>query len=152
MLSLRAGDMQFWKHKSLKQMSRAEWEMLCDGCAKCCLHKYEDEGSGTLYYTGIACRYLDPATCRCVRYDRRSELVSDCIRLGPHNLRDIYFMPATCAYRLAMEGKDLPRWHHLVSGDAGSIHRAGMSVKGRVISESSVDPADWERYVVDWCD
>jgi uncharacterized cysteine cluster protein YcgN (CxxCxxCC family) len=131
-------------------LSRSDWEKLCDGCARCCLHKIEFEDTGEIVYTSIVCRYLDQQSCRCRVYDNRTRLVPACHRLTPENLEEIYFMPATCAYRLLAEGQKLPPWHPLVSGDPNSVNSAGISVRGRVMSEEDVSAEDWQDHVVDW--
>lgn len=131
-------------------MTRAEWESLCDGCGKCCLHKLEDADTGEVRFTEVACRLLDPDTCRCTRYAERKRLVPDCLILSAARARRTEWLPRTCAYRLLAEGKDLPRWHPLVSGDPQSVHRAGMSVRGRTVGER--DAGDLEDHVVAWAD
>ena len=136
--------------KDLGRMSRQEWEQLCDGCARCCLHKVEFEDTGEIVYTRIVCRYLDPQSCRCRVYSKRTCLVPACHRLTPDNLDEVYFMPETCAYRLLAQGQELPSWHPLVSGDSATVHSAGISVRGRVVSEEDVASDDWEAHVVDW--
>jgi uncharacterized cysteine cluster protein YcgN (CxxCxxCC family) len=128
----------YW-HKPLTEMTREEWENLCDGCAKCCLHKIEDEDTGVIYGTNVACRYLDQEQCRCTEYSNRSVLVPDCVTLTRENLDQVYFMPASCSYRLLAEGKPLPQWHHLISGSRKTIHESGHSVRGKVISELETD-------------
>jgi uncharacterized protein len=122
----------FWQEKSLAQMSEAEWESLCDGCGRCCLVKLEDEESGKIHFTDVACRLLDGDTCRCKDYPNRSEKVPDCVRLAPASIGDLHWMPPTCAYRLLADGKDLPGWHPLVSGRSESVVEAGISVRGRL--------------------
>lgn len=130
----------FWRSTPLHRMSREQWESLCDGCAKCCLHKLEDEDSGEVFFTGVACRLLDGDRCRCTRYAERSRLVPDCMVLSPDHL-PLASLPATCAYRLLAEGHDLPDWHPLVTGDPASTHRAGRSMRGRTVCEGPlVDP------------
>mgnify|MGYP002641842274 CR=1 FL=1 len=138
----------FWKRKTLSAMTAAEWESLCDGCAKCCLHKLQDSETGEVSYTEIGCRLLDCDTCRCTDYHSRQQLVSDCVGLTPKNIEELSWMPTTCAYRLLSEGKDLPSWHPLISGDADSVHRAGMSVRGKVIPEKNA--GDAEDHIVEW--
>ena len=129
----------FWENKSLSELSRSEWELLCDGCAKCCLHKIEDEESGALYSTNVVCEYLDSEQCQCLNYAQRSVLVPDCVTLDADNLQHVYFMPATCSYRLLAEGKALPPWHPLITGNKESTHESGHSVRGKVISELDAD-------------
>jgi hypothetical protein len=138
----------FWKHKRLTEMTKREWESLCDGCGKCCLHKLEDIDDGEITYTNVACRLLDLKTCRCTNYARRSRIVPDCVELTPANIKTLHWMPSTCAYRLLAEGKDLPWWHPLVSGDPDTVHRAGVSVLGRVVPEEKAGAL--ELHLVKW--
>ncbi len=141
----------FWKRKSLSEMSKAEWESLCDGCAKCCLEKLEDSETGHIEFTDVACKLLDIGVCRCKQYATRKRIVPDCEVLTPDNILALSWIPATCAYRRLAEGKGLPDWHPLVTGDPESVHRAGVSVRGRVISEDDVDnPEDLEDRIVTW--
>jgi uncharacterized cysteine cluster protein YcgN (CxxCxxCC family) len=130
---------QFWKEKSLTEMSTAEWESLCDGCALCCLIQLEDEDTGELAQSNIACKYLDLNTCKCTDYANRCTNVPTCWKITPQNLDQIYWMPETCAYRLVYEGKDLFDWHPLISGDPQSVHKRGISHKGEMVSEDEVD-------------
>lgn len=129
----------FWKSTTLAEMSRTQWESLCDGCGRCCLHKLEDADSGIVHYTRVACRLLDLRTCRCSDYAHRAARVVDCEVLAPDSLENLTWLPATCAYRLVFEGKDLPGWHPLVSGDPESVHEAGISVRSLAVSEVDVD-------------
>jgi uncharacterized cysteine cluster protein YcgN (CxxCxxCC family) len=138
---------RFWEEKRLDQLTRAEWEAVCDGCGKCCLHKLEDEDTGQLYPTNIACRLLDRRTAQCSSYRNRHAFVPECVRLTPSKLRDIDWLPSSCSYRLLDEGRPLPDWHHLISGDRDAIHRAGASVKGWTVSEDDV--GDFEDHVID---
>jgi uncharacterized cysteine cluster protein YcgN (CxxCxxCC family) len=138
---------RFWETKRLEQMSRAEWEALCDGCGKCCIHKLEDEETGALYPTNVACRLLDGQTGRCRDYAHRHAYVPDCVRLTPAKLRTIGWLPATCAYRLIDEGRPLPEWHYLVCGDREAVHRAGESVRGWTVSEDVA--GDLEDHLID---
>ena len=140
----------FWKTKSLSEMSTAEWESLCDGCAQCCLAKVEDIDTGSVHYTDVVCRYLDTEKCRCTAYSKRTTLVPDCVKLTPDNLGQLNWMPATCAYRLLSEGQPLPDWHPLVSGSDASVHEAGVSVRGHCISEEFVHEDDLVQRIIDW--
>jgi uncharacterized cysteine cluster protein YcgN (CxxCxxCC family) len=127
----------FWKRLSLEAMTPAQWESLCDGCGKCCLSKLEDEDTAEIYWTTVACRLLDAGTCRCKDYDNRRAIVPDCVRLTPQTVRTINWLPSTCAYRLAAEGRDLYWWHHLVSGSRKTVHEAGISIRGRITAFDS---------------
>jgi uncharacterized protein len=141
----------FWRQKTLEELNPAEWESLCDGCGRCCLVKLEDEESGTVHFTDIACKLFDPIGCRCKDYARRLRKVHDCIRLTPAKVRALSWLPPTCAYRLVAEERDLPWWHPLVSGSQSSVHEAGISVRGRVrLLENEADPADYPRHIVTW--
>jgi len=131
-------------------MTPQEWESLCDGCARCCLLKLEYADTKEMDYTGIVCRYYDEKTATCSCYTERSVKVPTCVHLDPDNIRTVYFMPKTCAYRLIAEGKDLPWWHHLVSGSRETVHRAGVSIRGKVLHEDYVHPDDWERHIINW--
>ncbi|MFC5384585.1 YcgN family cysteine cluster protein [Aquamicrobium segne] len=122
----------FWKTKQLEEMSATEWEQLCDGCGKCCLSKLEDDDTGEIYWTSVACRLFDAETCRCSDYENRFKKVPDCVALTPKNVRTITWLPSTCAYRLVAQGQDLYWWHRLVSGSADTVHEAGTSIQGRV--------------------
>jgi uncharacterized cysteine cluster protein YcgN (CxxCxxCC family) len=141
---------QHLNRKRLAAMNRAEWESLCDGCARCCLHKLQDEDTGTIFFTMVACQYLDLETCRCTQYANRSELVPTCIQLTPEKIERLKWLPRSCAYRRVFEGKQLNGWHPLISGNPQSIHRAGMSICGKAILESEVDMEKLEDYVIDW--
>ncbi|MFP3928814.1 MAG: YcgN family cysteine cluster protein [Desulfobacteraceae bacterium] len=135
----------FWKVKPLEQMSRSEWEAVCDGCGNCCLEKVEDEESGEISVIPVACEYLDTKTGRCLVYPDRMLVNSECIILTPESLREIPWLPETCAYRLLMEGRDLPDWHPLVSGSPETIHEAGISVRGRVVSGAYIHPDELQK-------
>ena len=144
-------EIPFWKRKSLEAMSAPEWESLCDGCARCCLVKLEDEDSGDIHYTDLGCTLLDARSCRCRDYPNRQKKVSDCVRLTPVEARSLTWLPATCAYRLLAAGDDLPRWHPLVSGSADSVHEARISVRGRVYaSEDDVPAEHWQSRLARW--
>jgi hypothetical protein len=138
----------FWKTKRLEDMTSTEWESLCDGCGKCCLHKLEDEDTGEVSYTNVACRLLDLGTCRCSHYEERKRLVPDCLILTPEAVDQMDWLPETCAYRLVADGKNLAWWHPLVSGDPETVHQAGISVRGRAISERRA--GELTQHLVDW--
>ncbi len=138
----------FWRVKTLEQMTRAEWESLCDGCARCCLVKLEDEDSGEVHLTRIACRMLDHGSCRCRDYANRHALVADCVAIDPEKVRKLDWLPASCAYRRVADGRELAWWHPLISGDAGTVHEAGISVRGWAQSEDRIKPADYHRYII----
>jgi uncharacterized cysteine cluster protein YcgN (CxxCxxCC family) len=141
---------EFWRRYPLDELTRPEWEALCDGCAKCCLVKLEDEDTGEVAYTNVACRMLDLGTCRCGNYALRRQLVAGCVTLGPESLeRALAWMPRTCAYRLVHAGRDLEDWHPLISGDPASVHRAGISFRGRMIPEYDVAEDDLPNFVID---
>ena len=133
---------RFWETKRLEDMSRAEWESLCDGCGKCCLHKAEDEDTGELVATNVACRLLDRRTGRCSDYRNRHAHIPDCVRLTPAKLRSIDWLPSTCAYGLLERGEPLPEWHPLITGDPESVKRAGESVSGWTVSEDEAGPLE----------
>jgi uncharacterized cysteine cluster protein YcgN (CxxCxxCC family) len=133
----------FWEIKSLRQMTVPEWESLCDGCGLCCLVRFEDEETGEIIPTRVHCRLFDTGACRCTDYANRKVVVPDCIKLTPHNIDDLEWMPPSCAYRRLHEGKPLPDWHPLITGDPESVHRAGVSVRNQTVSEASLaDPED----------
>lgn len=140
----------FWQTKQLSDMTQPEWESLCDGCGKCCLHKLEDEDDGEVYYTNIACRYLDSATCRCLDYSKRKDLVPECVTLTHQQISDVHWLPATCAYRLLANNEPLPQWHPLVTGNSNSVHESGNSVQGKVQAENEIEPDDYQDYVITW--
>ena len=140
----------WWHSKTLAELDSTEWDALCDGCAKCCLHKLEDEDSGEVCYTKVRCRYLDEQTCRCSDYKNRTVLVPSCIELHVENSAALDWLPSTCAYRLRAHQQPLPDWHHLVSGDKNSVHLAGVSIRGRAISEEYVHPDGYDEHIVSW--
>jgi len=141
-----AGDDPFWT-KPLSTLSRPEWEALCDGCGKCCLHKVEDEDTGRIYPTNVACKLLDTHSARCTHYKGRHAFVPDCLRLTQRLVEEIAWLPESCAYRLRAEGQPLPEWHYLVCGDREAVHRAGKSVRGWTISEGQA--GDLEDHLID---
>ena len=143
-------ELPFWERLTLEEMDDAQWESLCDGCARCCMIKLEDGDTGAVEYTGVVCRLLDRDSCRCTRYPDRHRLVPDCVTLGPREARSFHWLPDTCAYRILAEGGRLPDWHPLRTGDPASVHRAGISVRGQVLSEEDVHPDGLEEHVVRW--
>jgi uncharacterized cysteine cluster protein YcgN (CxxCxxCC family) len=140
----------FWETKSLADMSVSEWESLCDGCGRCCLNKLEDWDTGEIHFTNIACTLFDGETCRCKDYDNRFDTVPDCIKLAPQDIDAYHWLPSTCAYRRLDEGKKLPIWHPLITGTTESVHLAGISVRGRTITEDGLSVEDYEDHLVDW--
>jgi uncharacterized cysteine cluster protein YcgN (CxxCxxCC family) len=141
---------RFWETVPLDDLSREEWELLCDGCGKCCLNKLEDEDTGEVALTRVACRLLDGDSCRCSQYPIRHQFVPECIVLTPETLvKNMYWLPQTCAYRLRAEGRPLYDWHPLVAGDSEEVHRVGVSVRGITIPEFEVDEDDWEDLIIE---
>jgi uncharacterized cysteine cluster protein YcgN (CxxCxxCC family) len=141
----------FWRTKRLHEMTTAEWESLCDGCARCCLVKFEDEDTAEIHYTDVRCRLLDGDTCRCIDYPNRARKVPDCVKLTPEQVSSLGWLPPTCAYRLLDEGRDLPWWHPLVSGDPATVVAAGISVAGRTsASEDELSLEQQTERVVGW--
>jgi len=141
--------MNFWETKTLDELTPQEWEALCDGCAKCCVHKLQDDETGVIHYTCVACRLLDVNTCRCTHYENRHALVPGCAALSADHPEYFEWMPETCAYRLRYEGKPLPEWHPLVTGNPASVHAQGASARKKLIPESLADEAHLEKYIVD---
>lgn len=142
---------EFWKRKKLDEMSAAEWEALCDGCGRCCLHKLEDVDTGQLVHTRVACQLLDLDSCRCSDYSNRTERVPDCIVLDSTR-STFHWLPASCAYRRLDEGRELEPWHPLVSGDPQSVHKAGISVREFAMPEDAVHPGDMDQCLAAWID
>ena len=158
-------DSKFWESKTLDALSKEEWEAVCDGCGKCCLHKFiEDDGvddgmslsdepvtEEELHYTNIACYLFDENKCACTDYRHRSSLVPDCVTLSPENLDAVYFMPASCSYRRLNEGRGLASWHPLLNnGSKAKMHKKGISAKGKTVNEKTVNLQDFEDYIVLW--
>lgn len=144
------GNKPFWREKPLEEMSAAQWESLCDGCGRCCLNKLEDWDTGEIAWTDVRCTLLDGDSCRCTDYPNRRATVPDCIGLDAKAVRSIGWLPPTCGYRLVREGRDLYWWHPLVSGDPETVHLAGISVRGRTVSEDGMALEDFEARLVDW--
>ena len=160
-------EMPFWQKKTLAEMSRTEWESLCDGCAKCCLNKFIDDeetdeqtelqptdhlkAGEQVHYSNIACYLLNEKTCQCSQYDKRTTLVPDCVKLTQKNLADVFFMPPSCTYRRLQEGRGMPSWHPLLhKGKKSAMHKAGMSVRGKIVKDDDVELEDFEDYIVSW--
>jgi uncharacterized cysteine cluster protein YcgN (CxxCxxCC family) len=139
---------RFWESIALAAMTSRQWESLCDGCGKCCLFKLEDEDSGEVYVCNVACKLLDLDSCQCRDYAHRKRQVPDCVVLTVDKIEQFAWLPQTCAYRLLAEGKPLPDWHPLLSGNPASVHEAGVSVCDRVISETEAD--DLQQHITDW--
>ena len=140
----------FWKTKTMEEMSKKEWESLCDGCGRCCLNKFEDEDTKEIFYTDVACRLFNINTCRCSNYKERTSYVKDCLVLTPEVMPEMNCLPPTCGYRLIYERKDLYDWHPLISGNKNSVHDSGISAKGRAVSEATIDEDDLENHIVKW--
>ncbi|MEP1446987.1 MAG: YcgN family cysteine cluster protein [Paraglaciecola sp.] len=155
---------KYWETTSLKQMSDKQWEDICDGCAKCCLHKFIDDENAPqpattneinlgekIHYTNIACNLLNTKTCSCTQYSQRTKLVPECVKLTKSNLQDIFFMPPSCSYRRLYEGRGLPSWHPLLNKNKKSaMHKAGMSVRGKTVSDKDVDLEEFEDFIALW--
>ncbi len=147
----KTAEVPFWRRKTLDAMSKAEWESLCDGCGRCCLVKLEDEDTGKIHFTDVACKLFDADACRCADYANRRRKVRDCIKLTPDMVRSLSWLPPSCAYRLIAEGRDLAWWHPLVSGSAETVHEARVSVRGRVAaSETELALDDYPGHIVAW--
>ena len=137
----------FWEIKSLTEMNPGEWESLCDGCGLCCLVRFEDEDSGEVIPTRVHCKLFDSDLCRCTDYENRKQHVPDCIKLTPGNIQELQWMPPSCAYRRLDEGKPLPAWHPLITGDPESVHKAGVSIRGQTLNENELaEPEDALEY------
>lgn len=130
---------RFWEDTPIDELDRAQWDALCDGCGLCCIHKLEDEETGEMLPTNVACRLLDRHSGQCSNYRNRHAHVPECIRLTPARLQDIDWLPETCGYVRRAAGKPLPDWHYLVSGDRDAVHRVGVSVRGWTVSEDDVE-------------
>jgi uncharacterized cysteine cluster protein YcgN (CxxCxxCC family) len=151
-------DLPFWK-LPLERLTQDEWEALCDGCGQCCLHKVEDEDTGEIYHTNVACKLLNLKTAQCSDYANRRRFVPDCMKLTPQTAGNLAWLPPSCAYRLRADGDPLPDWHYLVCGDRDAVHKAGVSIAGKVISETVAGPLEnhivWpygEEFDEDWDD
>ena len=142
----------YWNNTPLHELSHEQWEMLCDGCGKCCLHKLQDEDTNEVFYTRVACKLLDTKSGGCQDYDQRFSRVPDCMDVAKMLPSEMAWLPTTCAYRLRADNKPLPQWHPLISGKESSVHKETKSIRGRVVSEVDVDEADLENYIIRWID
>lgn len=140
----------FWETKTLQEMTKAEWESVCDGCARCCLHKLEDEDTGKVYYTAVVCRYLDQEACSCTDYENRHTNVPNCVELTPDRVDEFHWLPTTCSYRMLAEGKGLADWHPLIAGDRSLMIIEGIAVTDKVVDETFVHPDDYETQIIHW--
>lgn len=139
----------FWETKALSDMSVKEWELLCDHCGQCCLYKIENELTHVVLYSSVACKYLDTETCRCQIYEQRLEKAPDCIKITANEFNKIYLLPESCSYRCLYEKRELPAWHHLISGNSDLVHNKGISVKGKIISARDIHPDDLEAHLLE---
>lgn len=146
----KAAATRFWEQKSLDEMTKSEWESLCDGCGQCCLQKLEDADTGEIHYTQLSCELLDPNTCLCVDYANRLDRVPDCVAVDTLTESLFAWLPKSCAYRRLAEGRPLAEWHPLISGDKNTVHEAGVSAQGRVIASNTVFQDDWVEHVITW--
>lgn len=149
MMALGTTEIQpFWRTKALEEMTAEEWESLCDGCGRCCLNKLEDEDSGEIHLTRLSCALLDIGSCRCSDYSNRHKHMPDCVRIDAEKARTLPWLPATCAYRLVAEGRDLFWWHPLISGSPDTVHEAGVSVRAIAKSEKGIKLEAYWRYII----
>ena len=140
----------FWEEKTLAQMTQDEWESLCDGCGKCCLNKIIDDETEELHFTNVACHLLHTKTCQCKKYDKRFKLVDDCVKVSLDDIQQFHWLPASCAYRRLAEEKTIPEWHPLITGSKSAMHQGGFSVRGKAISETTINPDKLEDYIAIW--
>ena len=149
---MNSGSKPFWEVKTLDDMSQDEWESLCDGCGRCCLHKLEDIDTGLYFYTDVACRLLNSETCQCMNYPERRSLVQDCVMITSDSCEQFGWLPLSCAYRRLFEGRSLEWWHPLVSGSTYTVHNAGISVCKRSVNEDTVSQEELEDHIISWID
>ena len=148
MQTMNRNPLPFWKIKPLREMSWQEWESLCSGCGICCLHRFHNEKKDKVFYTSIACKFLDTSECRCTVYERRFQEEPDCEKITPENLHTLPWLPETCGYRRVCDRRDLDWWHPLVSGNTDTVHQAGVSMQNKVISEENVRPGDILKFML----
>ena len=113
--------------------------------------RLDDEGWTKLTFRwGLFFFFLaaDDKNCRCTQYDLRHVLVPDCISLSAGSVPKLRWLPKTCAYRRLAEGKRLPQWHPLISGNPESVIDAGISIRHRAVSETLVHPDDVDNFRV----
>ncbi len=151
-MTVQETEPDFWRNKTLDEMTAQEWESLCDGCGQCCMIKLQDEANNRICTTAVVCDLLDLDTCRCTRYPQRIELVPDCVELNSKTVHDFTWLPESCGYRRVAAGQDLPMWHPLISGNRDTVVSSGASVIGRVLPESQVHEDDYEQMIVRWID
>jgi len=142
----------FWETKHLEEMTRQEWESLCDSCGRCCLHKLQNDFTEEIFYTQIVCHLLDQKTCQCTKYLERSVLVPSCVTMKPEDAKKLSWMPNTCAYKLLANDKPLPHWHPLITGNRDAMIEEGIAITGKVISENDVPEENWEDYIIEKLD
>ena len=130
---MNESNIQFWKAKTIHEMTQEEWESLCDHCGICCQHKVEDEKTGEIKFIGVSCEFLDTENCRCFVYEDRKLVNCYCIVLCPDNIEQKKWLPKTCAYRRIAERRGLKSWHPLVSGDPNTVHQEGISVRDKLV-------------------
>ncbi len=138
----------FWKEKPLHELTTVEWESLCSRCGICCLNRFKDGKTGKVYFTRIACRFLDIDRCTCTVYEKPFYTVPTCGKITPDNVHKLRWLPPTCGYRSVAEGRDLEWWHPLISGNPDAVHQSGVSIRNKVISECSIALSEFEKYVI----
>jgi uncharacterized cysteine cluster protein YcgN (CxxCxxCC family) len=140
----------FWERKTFAEMDQKEWESLCDGCARCCMIKLQDDETEEVFYTSIVCDLLDQNECRCTRYPERHKLVENCVQLSPEKITEFDWLPTSCAYRTLAEGRKLQWWHPLLSGRQETVHQADISVRGKVVAKSQIREDDEQDMIIHW--
>lgn len=141
--------MAYWQEKRLANLSDEEWEALCDGCGRCCLWKFEDEDTGELLFTDVACRLFDDERCRCTDYNHRFEQMPECLNIRAFTPEQYAWLPESCAYRLLFEGRPLCDWHPLIAGNADAVHAAGISMRGKTVSGENLSEEEAIARIID---